>query len=96
MRDRSQVVARSYLISGRVQGVGFRYFAERTARTIGVSGFVKNLSDGRVEAHAEGSLEQLSEFESRLREGPRWAQVQHVEAHEAAMLKLGSFKILPE
>jgi acylphosphatase len=61
--------ARRFLISGRVQGVGFRYFAQRSAREVGVSGWARNLDDGRVEVHANGTPAQLEDFESRLRLG---------------------------
>jgi acylphosphatase len=69
------LMARRYVISGRVQGVGFRYFAERAARELGVTGWVRNLDDGSVEAHANGSRRQLDDFEGRLREGPSFADV---------------------
>jgi acylphosphatase len=68
-----------YLVSGRVQGVGYRYFALRAAEALGVTGFVRNLADGRVEAVAEGPEEVLAEFESKLRQGPAFASVQSVE-----------------
>lgn len=76
--------ARRFLISGRVQGVGFRNFAQRVAQMTGVSGWARNLDDGRVEVHANGSPEQLDEFESRLRQGPRFADVRGFESIEAA------------
>jgi acylphosphatase len=64
------------LISGRVQGVAYRYFAEKYARTFGVTGWVRNLYDGRVEVLAEGSREDIDRFLARLREGPRLAVVE--------------------
>jgi len=76
--------ARSYLISGRVQGVGYRYFAQRAARETGVGGWVRNLDDGRVEAHAVGDAAALEDFEGRLRRGPAFADVRSVEVVEAA------------
>ncbi|HML18532.1 MAG TPA: acylphosphatase [Bryobacteraceae bacterium] len=79
------LTARRYLISGRVQGVGFRNFAQRAARETGVSGWARNLEDGRVEVHANGSALQLDEFESRLRSGPRFADVRGFESMEAAV-----------
>ena len=72
-------VARRYLVSGRVQGVGFRYFAQDMARREGLSGLVRNLSDGRVEAVAEGDRESLERFEAALRRGPSHARVESVE-----------------
>jgi acylphosphatase len=85
-------MARRYLISGTVQGVGYRAFAERGARQIGVTGWARNLDDGRVEVHANGTSGQLEDFEARLRQGPRWAHVRAVEvsaatvSHEAGFL----------
>ena len=64
-----------YLVSGRVQGVGYRYFVLREAETLGVSGFAKNLADGRVEVVGEGPDEVLLDFESRLRQGPAFSHV---------------------
>jgi acylphosphatase len=63
-------VARRYVVSGRVQGVGFRYFTQDTARREGLSGVVRNLPDGRVEAVAEGDHASLERFEAALRHGP--------------------------
>ncbi|MFQ5876080.1 MAG: acylphosphatase [Acidobacteriota bacterium] len=70
------------LISGIVQGVGFRFFAERVARQHGISGYVRNLSDGRVEAVAAGPPERLRPFIERLRMGPAGAKVDVVETQE--------------
>jgi acylphosphatase len=89
----SMLTARRYLISGAVQGVGFRYFAERVAREIGVTGWTRNLDDGRVEVHANGSRRQLDDLESRLRQGPPRADVRSVEVTETAVLELRGFHI---
>jgi acylphosphatase len=78
-------IARRYFISGRVQGVGFRYFVEKWAGAIGVSGYVRNLDDGRVEVYAAGHPDQLSELEGRLWMGPRMAEVRGVESTEASL-----------
>ena len=72
-------VARRYIISGRVQGVGFRYFTEATAQREGVAGWVRNLPDRSVEVVAEGDADALERFESKLRHGPPGARVDHVE-----------------
>ncbi len=72
-------VARRYLISGRVQGVGFRYFTEAAAAREGVHGWVRNLPDGRVEAAAEGESEAVERFERAVRHGPPGARVERVE-----------------
>jgi acylphosphatase len=76
--------ARRYLVSGRVQGVGFRYFAQDTAEREGLSGRVRNLPDGRVEVEAEGDEETLARFEAALWRGPSHARVEHVEIESTA------------
>jgi acylphosphatase len=68
-------VARHYLISGHVQGVGYRYFAKAAADREGVSGWVRNLPDGRVEALVEGDDESVTRVERALRQGPGGARV---------------------
>ena len=73
------VVAERYLIRGRVQGVGFRFFAEDVAHREGVNGFVRNLGDGRVEALVEGDREAVERFEMAIWQGPRGARVDEVE-----------------
>jgi acylphosphatase len=75
-------VARRYLISGRVQGVGFRFFAERAARREGLHGWVRNLPDGRVEAAAEGDVDAVDRFEGHLRHGPSGARVDHLDVED--------------
>ncbi len=67
-------------ISGRVQGVGFRYFTERRANVYGITGWVRNLPDGRVEVVAEGDEELLKEFLNDLKKGPPLARVNNIEA----------------
>ena len=57
--------ARRYFVSGTVQGVGYRYFAQRIARRLGVAGFVRNLNDGRVEVYAVGPANRLPELQDR-------------------------------
>jgi acylphosphatase len=64
------------LIDGLVQGVAFRYFAEKYAARLGLTGWVKNLPDGRVEVVAEGPAEAVDRFLERLKEGPRLARVE--------------------
>jgi acylphosphatase len=76
-------VARKFLVSGHVQGVGFRYFAQDAARREGLSGQVCNLPDGTVEAVAEGEAEALDRFERALRRGPSRSRVEQVRVDEA-------------
>ncbi|HEX3820248.1 MAG TPA: acylphosphatase [Candidatus Sulfotelmatobacter sp.] len=77
------IEARRYLVRGRVQGVGFRWFVEREAHMLGIAGWVRNNHDGSVEVLAQGTRDQLSGLHSRLREGPRAARVDGVEVSEA-------------
>jgi acylphosphatase len=67
------------IVSGRVQGVAYRYFAEKRAASLGVTGWVRNLYDGRVEVLAEGDRADIDLFIEHLRKGPRQAQVDDVE-----------------
>ena len=79
--------ARRYFVEGDVQGVGFRFFAERVARQLNLGGYVKNLRDGRVEVYAIGPAGQLEELKRRLEVGPRAARVRRVEEEEAALVE---------
>ena len=73
------LIARQYRISGRVQGVGFRYFAFDQAAREGIHGWIRNMPDGRVEALAEGDAEAVERFERGLRHGPPGARVDRVD-----------------
>ena len=85
---------RRFLVRGRVQGVGFRWFVEREAHILGLAGWVRNRSDGTVEVLAMGTRDQLSGLRSRLREGPRAARVDDVEESDAEPVNgLNSFRI---
>lgn len=95
--DQSRVQARRFLVRGRVQGVGFRWFVEREAHLLGINGWVRNNHDGSVEVLAMGTPEQLSGLRSRLQEGPRAARVDNVEESEAEPVAgLNSFQVRPE
>jgi acylphosphatase len=72
-------VARQYFISGEVQGVGFRFFAQRVAARHQVVGYARNLADGRVEVIAEGTPEGIEGFKHDLAAGPQHARVEQVE-----------------
>jgi len=85
--------ARRYVVSGRVQGVGFRWFVEREAAMLGITGWVRNRDSGTVEVMATGTREQLNALHSRLREGPRAARVDDVEVSPAPFLETQSFGI---
>jgi acylphosphatase len=72
------LTARRFRIRGRVQGVGYRYFAQEVADREGISGWARNRPDGSVEVMAEGDQEALDRFEAALRRGPRLARVDEV------------------
>ena len=75
-------IARRFMVSGRVQGVGFRYFALDAARREGLHGYVRNNDDGSVEALAEGEAEAVERFERAIRRGPSRARVERVMVDE--------------
>src|ERR1700674_68752 len=81
--NQSRTQSRRFLVRGRVQGVGFRWFVEREAQILQIAGWVRNDPDGSVEVLAIGTPEQLAGLRSRLREGPRAARVDDVEESEA-------------
>jgi acylphosphatase len=86
--------ARRFVVRGRVQGVGFRWFVEREAHMLGIAGWVRNNPDGSVEVLAMGTRNQLSGLRSRLQQGPRAARVDHVEELESRPVQgLTSFRI---
>jgi acylphosphatase len=73
------ITARRYVVRGRVQGVGFRYFAQERALGDVLGGFVRNLPDGTVEAVVEGDAEAVLRFERAIRHGPSGARIEDVE-----------------
>jgi len=73
------IVARKFIISGLVQGVGYRFFTQRAAARHQVRGYVKNLADGRVEALAQGSEKSVENFKHDLIAGPSFSNVEHIE-----------------
>jgi acylphosphatase len=76
------LVARRFRVTGRVQGVGFRYFAEASARAEGLSGWVQNQPDGSVEIVAEGDRESVFRFEAKVRRGPAGARIDRVDVQD--------------
>jgi acylphosphatase len=78
-------VAKKYIISGQVQAVGYRFFAERVAHQLGICGYVKNLWDDTVEVYAIGDEASLEEFKRHLAQGPRSARVTGIEESEAPL-----------
>lgn len=75
--------ARRYFVSGMVQGVGFRMFVLREAHRLGMTGYARNLFDGRVEVFAQGTAAQLAQLKAALQRGPRMASVSEVREQEA-------------
>ena len=76
------LTARRFLVVGRVQGVGFRFFAEEQARREGLAGYVRNLPDGRVEFRSRGSAEDLEQFVEAVRRGPLASRVDRVDTEQ--------------
>ncbi len=87
--------AKRFYVSGMVQGVGFRFFAQRAADRLGVAGYVKNLNDGRLEVYAIGQAEQLCALRAELERGPRTASISGVAEEEAEVVPryAGEFSI---
>ena len=75
------LMVRHYQVEGRVQGVGFRWFVQREAAEIGLRGWVRNTTDGHVEAVAAGSPEQIEDIENALRKGSRGSRVDRIRIH---------------
>jgi acylphosphatase len=89
-----QLETRRFIVRGRVQGVGFRWFVEREAHMLGIAGWVRNNSDGSVEVLATGTRDQLFGLRSRLQRGPRAARVDDVQESEARPVPgLNTFRI---
>ena len=80
-------------VSGQVQGVGFRWSAAREAKSRGITGFVKNLPDGRVYLEAEGSADQLEGFISWCKRGPDFGLVESVETESFPAVNFREFRI---
>jgi len=76
------LTSRRFVISGRVQGVGFRYFVQSAAVRDSIRGWVRNLEDGRVETVAAGEPEAMERFERAIRQGPQASRVDRVEVDE--------------
>lgn len=83
-----------YLLTGRVQGVGFRHFTRTRARQLGVRGTVANLPDGRVEIHAAADSDTLARFEQEIRQGPPAGRVDDVERTPAEDAGWDGFRVV--
>jgi acylphosphatase len=92
--EKIPIQARRFLVRGRVQGVGFRWFVEREAHILQITGWVRNNADGNVEVLAVGTPQQLAGLRARLQEGPRAARVDNVNESEADPVSgLNSFQV---
>lgn len=81
-------------IQGKVQGVGFRFFATRVARRLGLRGWIQNNRDGSVEALVEGDAEKIDQWLEELREGPRYAEVTKIDQERREFSgRLGEFDV---
>ncbi len=87
------VHARRYFVRGRVQGVGYRWFVQKNAAAMRMSGYVRNLDDGRVEVYAVGTPEQLNELCGLLWRGPRMSDVRGVDEQESAIESVDGFHV---
>ena len=88
------MLARRYIVRGRVQGVGFRWFVDHEARQLGITGWVRNNIDGTVEVFAMGTEQQLAALSSKLHAGPRAARVDEVQEIPAEPVEaLNTFRI---
>jgi acylphosphatase len=81
-------------IHGKVQGVGYRFFATRVARRMGLKGYITNARDGSVEAAVEGEKQAIDDWIEELREGPRYAEVTHIDSETKEFTgRLGDFDV---
>jgi acylphosphatase len=79
-------IARTYYVTGIVQGVGYRHFVRRMAEALRVSGYARNLRDGRVEVYAMGLADQLEAFRNKIELGPPASAVTEVQEEPAQLL----------
>ena len=87
-------MTKKFLVFGRVQGVGFRYFTWQEAKKLGLKGSVRNRIDGSVEVIAQGDETQMADFERWLNKGPKTAKVERVLVFEQAEIKMSRFSIV--
>lgn len=96
--DQSEVLdepVAGFIVHGRVQGVGFRWWTSRTASAMGLHGTVRNRSDGTVEVRARGPAEELTRLAALLERGPRGARVERLERFDPGPVRVEGFEIEP-
>lgn len=93
MKTPPETLARRFVVHGRVQGVGFRYFVQNEAEQLGLDGYVKNRADGTLEVCASGGREQIEKFRRRIAQGPRWSRVDRVDESDATTAVREGFRI---
>ena len=86
MRQSANLVRKHIVVTGLVQGVGFRYFTVTQARRLGVQGWVRNCRDGSVELEAQGSSDAVQALVEQLAIGPRWSEVSRVAVHDMPII----------
>ena len=91
--NKDKLVARTYKVHGRVQGVGFRYFVKQSADALGIRGYVRNEDDGGVFVYAVGDPNSMARMAGAIRTGPRLSEVRTVAEKEAGIEKCSSFQI---
>jgi acylphosphatase len=94
-QGKDNLIARTYRVTGRVQGVGFRYFVKQNADALGIRGYVRNEDDGAVLVYAVGDPVAMDRMAGAVRTGPHFSEVRTVEEKEAGMQKFSSFSIEP-
>ena len=87
------MVGKIFKISGKVQNVGFRFYAYKKAQTYNIKGFVKNQPDGSVYIEAEGEILNINSFESWCKQGPDWARVTGFKSFENPLMNFSEFLI---
>ena len=89
------IIGRHVFVTGRVQGVFYRAWAQGQARELGVSGWIRNCADGSVEAHLTGDEDCVERMIERLRKGPSNARVEEVSVEDSEAGSVGRFEVRP-
>lgn len=90
MHESNAIIRKQFTVSGKVQGVWFRASTREQALVLGLSGYVRNISDGRVQVEAQGNIDVLDKLEQWLQHGPPMAKVSGVEYLKIALKSLDS------